>query len=184
MIYDITKLYPLHQSIISHIKLIISDSTSTVSLSPHPDNRSYNPHCMYDNTLTIYMISYEYIWHDIHSLWNNSTLWHSHTLFSCHHTQDTCHDTHCSWAITCSVLIIAHVQYVWYKTHCMYDIIWILCDITITLYDITRLYHDITSTLFLTLHKLYTKWHTLFLWHHSHCNYDKTYYVSEIILSV
>ena len=32
-IYDITTLYPLHQTIISHIKLIISDSTSTVSLS-------------------------------------------------------------------------------------------------------------------------------------------------------
>ena len=32
-IYDNTTLSPLHQSIISHIKLIISDSTSTVSLS-------------------------------------------------------------------------------------------------------------------------------------------------------
>ena len=60
-IYDITTLYPLHQSIISHIKLIISDSKSTVSLSSHPDYRPYNPHCMYDNTGTICMTSYEYI---------------------------------------------------------------------------------------------------------------------------
>ena len=60
-IYDIAALSPLHQSIISHIKLIISDSTSTVSLSSHPDYQSYNPHCMYDNTGTICMTSYEYI---------------------------------------------------------------------------------------------------------------------------
>ena len=61
MIYDITTLYPLYESIISHIKLIISDSAFTVSLSSHPDYRSYNRHCMYDNTGTIFMTSYEYI---------------------------------------------------------------------------------------------------------------------------
>ena len=32
---------------------VISDSTSTVSLSSNPDYRSYNPHFMYDNTATI-----------------------------------------------------------------------------------------------------------------------------------
>ena len=140
MIFDITTLYPLHQSIISHIKLIISDSTSTVSLSSHPDYRSYKPHCMYDNTGTICMTSYECIWHHIHSFRYHTTLWHSHTLYSCHHTQDTCHSIHCSWAITYSVFIIAHLQYVGYHTHYMCDIILILCDITPTLYDIPRLY--------------------------------------------
>ena len=100
-IYDITTLYPLHQSIIYHVKLIISDSTSTVSLSSHPDYRSYNSHCMYDNTSTISMTSYEYIWQHIHSLRYHTTLWHSHTLYSCHHTQDTwSHCIHCSSAIT------------------------------------------------------------------------------------
>ena len=155
-IFHITTLYPLHQSFISHIKLIISDSTSTVSLSSHPDYQSYNPHCIYDNTGTICMTSYEYIWHHIHCLRYHTTLWHSHTLYSCHHTQDTCHRIHCSWAITYSVLIIAHLQYVWYQTHYMYDIIWIPCDITTTLYDITRLNpwhhihttHDITPTVY------------------------------------
>ena len=67
-IYDITTLYPLHQSIISHIKLIISDSTSTVSLSSHSDFCSYNPLCTDDNKGTICVTSYEYIWHHIHSL--------------------------------------------------------------------------------------------------------------------
>ena len=118
-IYDITTLYPLHQSIISHIKLIISDSTSTVSLSTLPDYWSYKPHCMYDNTGKICVTSYEYIWHHIHSFRYHTTLWYSHTLYSFHHTQDTCHHIHCSWAITYSVLIIAHLQYVWYQTHYM-----------------------------------------------------------------
>ena len=57
MIYDITTLYPLHQSIISHIKLIIFHSSSTVSLSLQPDYRSYNPQCMCDNTGKICMTS-------------------------------------------------------------------------------------------------------------------------------
>ena len=156
MIYDITTLYPLHQSIISHIKLIISDSTSTLSLSSHPDYWSYNPRCMYDNTGTICVTSEGYIWHHTHSLRYHTTLWHSHKLYSCHHTQDTCRCIHCSWAITYSVLIIAYLQYVWYQTYYMYDIIWILCDITTTLYDITRLYsshhihtiHDVTPTVY------------------------------------
>ena len=33
---------------------------------------------------------------------------------------------------------------------------------------------DITSTIFLNTDPLYTTWHTLHLWHHSQCNYDKT----------
>ena len=34
--------------------------------------------------------------------------------------------------------------------------------------------HDITSTLFMTSHPAHMKWLTLYLWHHSHCKYDKT----------
>ena len=116
MIYDISTLYPIHQYIISHIKLNISANTSTVLLSSHTDFRSYNPHCMYDNTGTIYMTSCEYIWHRINSLWYHITLWHSHTLYSRHHAQDTCHRIHCIWAITYSLLIIACLKYVWYQT--------------------------------------------------------------------
>ena len=155
-IYDIKTHYPLFQSIISHFKLIISDSTTTVSLSSHPDYRSYNPHFMYDNTGTICMTSSDYMWHHIHSLWYHTTLWLSNTLYSCHHTQDTCHRIQCSWANNYSVLIIAYLQYVWYQTHYIYDSLWILCDITTTICDITRLYswhhihtlHDITPTVY------------------------------------
>ena len=56
MIYDITTLYPLHQSIIPHIKLIIFHSSSTVSLSSHPDYRSYNP-------LVCMITQVKYAWH-------------------------------------------------------------------------------------------------------------------------
>ena len=34
--------------------------------------------------------------------------------------------------------------------------------------------HDIPSTLFITWHPLFMSSHTLYLWHHSHCNCDKT----------
>ena len=49
--------YLIHQSIISHIKLNISDNTSAESLYSHPEYRSYNPHCIY-NTGTICMTSF------------------------------------------------------------------------------------------------------------------------------
>ena len=109
-------LYPIHQSIIPHIKLNISDNTSTVLQSSHTDCWSYKPHCMYDNTGTICMTSCEYIWHHINSLWYHIMLWHSHTLYSRHHTQDTCHGIHWIWAITYSLLIIACLKCVWYQT--------------------------------------------------------------------
>ena len=192
MIYGIITFYPLHQSIISHIKLIISDSTSTVSLSSHPDYQSYNPHCIYDNTGTICMTSYEYIWHHIHSSRYDTTLCHSHTVYSCHHTQDTCHCIHCSWAITYSVLIIPHLQYVWYQTHYMYDIMWILCDITTTLYDITRLYswHHIQYT----CHRIHCSWaitysvliiaHLQHVWYQTHYMYDIIWILCDITTSL
>ena len=174
MIYDISTLYPIHQSIISHIKLNISDNTSNVSLSSHPDYWSYNPHSMYDNTGTICMTSYEYIWHHIHSLWYHTMLWHSHTLYSCHHTQDTCHHIHCSWACTYSLMIIARLQYVWYQTTiCMTSYEFYVTSQPLFLTS-KHCIHEITSTLFLNTDPLYTTWHTLHLWHHSQCNYDKT----------
>ena len=60
------------------------------------------------------------------------------------------------------------------SNHYMYDIIWILSDITTTIIDIKDSIHVITSTIFLNTDPLYTSRHTLHLWHHSHCNYDKT----------
>ena len=113
-----------------------------------PRYRSYNPHCVYDNTGTICMTSCEYIWYHIHSLWYHTTLWHSHTLYSCHHTQDTCHHIHCSSAITYSLLIRSRLQYVCYQTTiCMtsYEFYTISQTLLLTSKDCI---HDITSTIF------------------------------------
>ena len=73
-----TSQHPTHaiKAIISHLTPIISDSTSTVSLSSHPDYRSYNPHCMYDNQPQYVWHHMTYIWHPIQSLWYYTTLWH------------------------------------------------------------------------------------------------------------
>ena len=114
------------KAIISHLTPIISDSTSTVSLSSLPEYRSYNPYFMYDNTATICMISYK-LHMTSHPLYMISLhAMTSHPLYIGHHTQDTCLHIHCSWTITYSVLIIPHLLYVWHKTHSMYDITGIL----------------------------------------------------------
>ena len=100
------------KAIISHLTSIISDSTSTVSLSSHPDHRSYVPHFMYDNKAKICMISYELHMtsHPFFMISHHAVT--SHPLYSCHHTQDTCHRIYCSWTITYSVLIIPHLLFV------------------------------------------------------------------------
>ena len=97
---------------ITHIVFTtISESTSTESLSLHPNYRSYNPHCMHDNTATICLTSYE-LHMTSHPLFmiSNHTMT-SHPLHSCHHTQGNYHCIHCSRAITYNVLIIPHLIY-------------------------------------------------------------------------
>ena len=108
------------KAIICHLTPVISDSTSTVSLSSHPDYRSLNPHCMYDNTATICMTSYELPMtsHPLFMISHHAMT--SHPLYSCHHTQDTCHCIFCSSTITYSVLTIPHLLYMWHETHYMH----------------------------------------------------------------
>ena len=139
-------------------------------------------------------------------LWYHTTLWLSHTLYSCHHTQDTCHRIHCSWAFTYNILIRGRLQYVWYQTT-LYDIIWILCDITTTFTDIKRLHSwhhihnipeyrtdcirhnihytcDITATVTMTRHLQYF-WHdTQCIWDLSRWMNDNTTTVSDMIPNV
>ena len=170
------------KAIISHITPIISDSTSTLSLSSHPDYWSYIPLCMYDNTASICMTSYELhmISHPLLMISHHTMT--SHPLCSCHHTQYTFHGIQCCCTIAYSVLIIPPLLYVWHQTHYMYDITWILCDITLTLYEITILYsslhihsiHDSTPTLYDIIYSILVPSHMLYLWHHSHCIYEKT----------
>ena len=157
----------LHQFIISHIKLIISDCSSTVSLSSHPDYQSYNPHCTYDNTGTICMTSYEYIWHHIHSLWYHTTVWPSHTLS---HVV-----THRIPVITSTAAELLHTVF-WVYHICN------MCDFKPTIYMASHEFyvtsqqliktsqdciHYITAPLFMTSPPLNMTSHTLYLLPHS-----------------
>ena len=87
------------KAIISPLTPIISESTSTESLSLHPNYRSYNPHCMYDNTATICMTSCKLHMtsHPLFMILQHAMT--SHPLYSCHHTQDTWYRIRCSWTI-------------------------------------------------------------------------------------
>ena len=154
-IYDITTLYSWHQSYyISPHTDYIWEHIYCISVL-QPNYRSYNPHCMYDNTATVCMTSCKLHMtsHPLFMILHHAMT--SHPLYSCHHTQDTCHCIRCSWTNTYSVLTIPHLLYVWHETHYKYDITEILYDITLTLYDITILYlwcynhsiHDSTPTL-------------------------------------
>ena len=163
MIYDISTLYPLHHSIIYYMKLIISESTSTLSLSSHPDYRSYNPHCMYDNTGSIYMTSYEYIWL---CLWYHTMLWHH---------------THCIHVITPRIPGIAStvarpllIVYWLYHNCYMCDM---NCTVCMTSYEFYghhnhSLWHP--KTVFMTSHPHYSWFHTHCIWHHIHSTCDIT----------
>ena len=206
MIYDISTLYPIHQSIISHIKLNISDNSFTVSRSSHPDYWSYNPHCMYDNTGTICMTSCEYIWHHIHSLWYHTRLWYSHTLYSCHHTQDNCHRIHCSWTITDSLLIIARLQYVdikplyvwhhmnsvWHQNHYFrhQKTVFMISPPHYSWIQTQCIWHDIhynfdiTATVTMTRHLLCFCHDTQCIWHLTRWMNDNTMTVSDMITNV
>ena len=173
------------KAIMFHLTPIISESTSTVSLSSHPDYRSYNTHCMYDNTATICMTSYELDMtsHPLFMISHHAVT--SHPLYSCHHTQDTWHRIRCSPTNIYSVLIIPHLLYVGHETHYKYDITGILYDITLTLYDIKILYswchihaiHDSTPTLYDIKYPILVASQPLYVW-------QDTSYVYDIILSI
>ena len=101
------------KAIISHLTLIISDSTSTASLSSHKDYWSYNPRCTYDNTATICMTSYE-----LHTT--------SHPLFMISHHAMTSHPLYS--VITSRIAVIAStvagplfIVYWLYNTYYMCD---------------------------------------------------------------
>ena len=89
----------------------------------------------------------------------------SHPLYSCHHTQDTCHRIHCSWTITYSVLIIPYLLYVWHQTPymCVLYEFYIFYRNSI-LHHTHSLWHN--NTVFMTSHPLYSWQHTHSIWHY------------------
>ena len=155
-----TSQHSIHdiKAIISHVTWIISDSTSTVSLSSHPDYRSYNPHCMY-NRPTICMTSYE-----LHMT--------SHPLFMILLFMIS-HHTHCIHVITSSIPVIestvaAPLLIVYWLSHTYY-----MCDIKPTICMTSQEFYMTSHSLFMksqycipTSHPLYSWQHTHSLWHH------------------
>ena len=143
------------KAIISHLTPIISDSTSTVSLSSHPDYRSFNPHCKYDNRATICMTSYVILMTSHHSFWYHNMLWLH---------------THCILVITPKIPVIASIVagpliivYWLYHTCYMCDMKPTICMTSQEFYMTSHSFfmtlqcciHDVTSTLFMTAHPVY-----------------------------
>ena len=101
------------KAMIYHLTPIISESTSTVSLSSHPDFRSYNPHfCMITQPQYVWY-HINCIWRHIHSLWYHTMLWHH---------------THCIHVITSRTPVMAStvagpipIVYWLYDTYYMCD---------------------------------------------------------------
>ena len=123
------------KAIISHLTPIISDSTNTVSLSSHQDYQSYNPHCMYDNTATICMTSYE-----LHMT--------SHPLLRYHNMLQ--HHSHCIHVITPRICFIAStvvgpflIVYWLYHTYNM-------CDMKPTICMASQEFYMTSHSLFMT----------------------------------
>ena len=139
----------------------ISEITTSICVSvwSHTLYPWYNIHCIDDMAPTVFMAHYTLYMTSHHDLWHHNPIHYisllylisnwlyltAHPLYLCHHTQIIGH-------ITPIVYMITQAQYVWHQINT----------------------YDITSTLFLTSLPLYTTWLTLYLWHHSHCNYDKT----------
>ena len=115
------------------------------------------------------MTSCKYIWHHIHSLRYNSTLCYSQTLYSCHHTQDTCHRIHCSRAITYSLLIRARLQYVWYQ------ILYVWHHMNSMWHHKQCFWHQ--KTVFMTSHPHYS-------WIQTHCIRHDIHYTCDITATV
>ena len=69
------------KAIKSHLTPIIFESRSTVSLSSHPDYRSYNTIVCTISQSQYVWHHMNYIWHHVHSLWYHTTLWyHTHSI--------------------------------------------------------------------------------------------------------
>ena len=123
------------KAIISQLTLIISDSKNTVSLSSHPDNRSYNPIVSMITQPQYVWHHMNYIWHHIHSLWYHTTLWHH---------------THCIHVITPRIPVIAStiagpllIVYWLYNTYYM-------CDMNPTICMKSQEFYMTSHSLFLT----------------------------------
>ena len=148
---------------------------------------------MYDNTSTICMISYVFIWYHIHSLQYPTMLWYSHTLYSYHHTQDTCDCIHCSYYLQCIdystsvICVISNPLYVWHHMNSMWHqkiSLWHRKAVFMTSHPHYSWHHthyirnDIHSTCDITA-TITMKRHLLCFWHYTHCIWHLTQWMND-----
>ena len=182
------------KAIISHLTLIISESTSTVSLSSHPDYGSHKAIVGMVTQPQYVWHHMNYIWHHVHSLWYHTTLWYY---------------THCIHVIkpripviTCTVsgrLLIVYWLYHSIKpNHSVYDVtstsgmtshplyqICIHCIFVIKTSPLIShpLLNDITPSFCVTSYALYRTSHPI-LMSSQYCTYDITASIYETISSM
>ena len=164
---------------ISHLTSIICESTSTVSLSSHTDHRLYNPHCMYDHTATLCMISYE-LHMTSHPLFMISHhAMKSHPLYSCHHIvywfYHSIKPNHSIYDLTSSSGMTSHPR-IRYFTHCIFVI-------TTSPLISHPLLNDITATFCVTSYALYITSHPI-LMSSQYCTHDITASIYETTSSM
>ena len=157
----------------------------------------HHSHCNYDKTPTMFLTLY-------------SVYMTSHMVNEWHHNDSIWHDTICICVIKPTWLMTSHPRYVWNHTHCMYDTIGTLYDITSTLagntplfvchgthsvYDIICIIYDVTHTVCVTTQALYLTWnlwklsshplyvssHPLCRRHHSSCVRHHRWHMYAII---
>ena len=161
-------------------------------LTAYPLYLSHNTKIMDHITPIVCMITQaQYVWHHMNTYDITSTLYDIKRCYDIH--------THCIHVITpripVTASIVAELLLTVYWLYHICNMCFLKPTICMTSYEfyvtsqllfITSqdCIHDITSTFFMTSHPLYTTWHTLYLWYHSHCNYDKTPTMFDIILSV
>ena len=187
MIFDIATLYSWHQS------YYISPHTDYIWKHIHcisvitPRLSIIQCYCMYGNTATICMTTYELHMASRPLFMISHNVMISHPMYSCHQPQDTCHHMHWFWTITYSVLTVplyqTKPQYLWCHIYFRHDITHPVSDIASTVSLSSK--PDITHTVFMIWHLLYL-WHIIHciwylthdLWHHNTLSITSVYYIS------
>ena len=142
----------------------------------------HHTHIINHKTPNVCMITQaQYVWHHMNTYGITSTLYDITPRYDIH--------THCIHVITPRIPVIAStVAELLLTVYWLYHICK-MCFLKTTIYMTSYEFyvtsqqlfvtsqdciHDITSTQFMISTPLYMTWYTLYLWHHSHCNYDKT----------
>ena len=140
---------------------------------------------IHDGTPILYDITYStlatsqqlYLWQDTPFVYDIIVYMTSHMVWEWLYNHGNRHHTHSICVIT-PTWLISQPMYVWNHTHCMYDTIGTIYDITSSLDDIIPLFkylgthyfydiisnmYDVTHTVCMTTQALYVSWNPFYL---------------------